>query len=367
VGDGWNSISNLFSSAFTRPAESRTFIWIDPSRADGVGGDLIPANEAYVSVTLARMMLKHSGVLWKEFYPVVHSFIELSREDANEVIIPFVSSSAMPQLTENGGRVIQQNIDLLKSTPYIGGNLNVGVGLFAAQSADYLKNLLDVLGSFSKVVGGTTISGALNVVEPLKDGVESLLGISGKINFKLGSINGFKPSESSPPISNPDEHRLIDGYYAAINVAEGTYSAHDLSFQDGVLRHPDSDGTLAEVAEEYLVYRISQSMEMPNWARIPGLFDARNDVLNAAINEGKESEKYRREVAAFKTAVTRNVDLVRSDRVRIIIGMERDVDEIMSGAPIELHEDQDPDVVLASMVAKGPSIEEARKIELETL
>ena len=138
---------------------------VQPEAAGGIGGNVLAPGLCYVRVSLAKMRLQFSGRLWKDFYPVAQSSIELSRENANRITVPFVvDPGTIANLAHDNGQVIEaSNIDLLPTTPYIGGGINVALSLSSAVSKDYLQNALDLLTSLSSVVGGTTLTSAATV------------------------------------------------------------------------------------------------------------------------------------------------------------------------------------------------------------
>lgn len=106
---------------------------------------------------------------------------------------------------------------------------------------------------------------------------------------------------------------------------------------------------------------------MPHWSRISGLNDSRKTVLDAAISSGTASDDYKEQLAAFKRLIVANADLVRTDRVRIIRGLEAEAASIVSGnAPVELHSSEDADDALARTAALGSSLEESRATPLDS-
>ncbi len=372
MGGAWETIKSLFSSGLREESKPRTFAMIKPERAPGSSGRALPEGQCYVKVTLARMQLRDSRFLNREYYPVVHSFVELSRQGADRVTVPFIAGPA--QLSDLGKGeeqvILAKNVDLIGPTPYIGGNLNIAIGLCAAVAKDYLDNLLGVLGSISGVVGGTALTGVLSVIEPLKDGAESLLGMSAQVKLKVGVVNGFSPTTARDTggSANANEYQLLDGYYALINVDENNGIGDWLYFEDGRLLAEYDTGERLPVHEDHLVFRISQYESMPDWSRIPGLNKIRTAVIDAAINEGLNSKAYQEQFAAFKRNVVANADLVKADRVRIVQGLEDEASEFARGeAPVELHAEADPGQTLAATAARGPSVRDAWSISLSSL
>lgn len=333
----------------------RTFGMIKPSRADGFGGTEITPNEAYVTVAVTRMQLTYGRELFKEYYPVVHSFIEMDREGSDSPIVPFVAGPGqLAELTRsNESRIVFGNIPVLGPTPYIGGDLKLAAALCAVESKDYLDNLLGVLGSISGIVGGTALSTALTFIEPLKAGAEKLLGMSDDVEVKVGLVHNFGQGSTEIPGGGTGGSALVDGYFAVVNVDEKLDWGRWLHLIGGRLHVEYKDGAILPVEQDHAVIKISQNPTLPQWSRIKGLDELRKSVLGAALDDGLKSDDYREALGAFKKAVIANGDLVRSDRVAIVRGIEKEAADYATDPPVELQVAEDEDVALARTAELG--------------
>lgn len=352
----WDKIKDLFARGLHSKPAPRTFAMIRPDRApDRFGGHRLLPNECYVRISVARMQLTYDRVLYKDYYPVVHSFVELSREGAGNPVVPFVVGPAnlaeLSQSHEN--QILIQNVPILSETPYIGSDVKLALALCATQSNDYLKNLLDILGSMSKIVGGVSLTTAMTVIEPLKSGAESLLGLNEKVTMKIGLINTFKQA-TSDLMTNSAEDALLDGYYALVNIRESENFGNWLHFHDGQLLVECAGQKYLPVTADHIVFQISQTPKMESWSRIAGLNDAKLKVFNAGLATGAESADYKEAVIAFKQLVVANADLVQADRIAIIRGLDKMVSDILNGrAPLEPQGKEDVDAALAEMAELG--------------
>jgi hypothetical protein len=371
----WDAVKSVIGKGLRDQAQPRTFTMVKPENAGGVGGNPIEPHRCYVKVSIARMQLKDARFLHKVYYPIVHSFVELSRQGADRVTIPYVAGPAQLSDLAKGSEevVLAKNVDVCGPAPYIGGEINVAIGLCAAVAKDYLDNLLGVLGSLSGVVGGTALTSALNVIEPLKSSAESLLGRSDDVQLKVGLINTFSPTGvASADGGNTNQGQLLDGFYALVNVDEAEAYGPRLHFEDGQLLRVDGDQR-RPITEDHLVFQISQYDAMPDWSRFPALAAVRLAVLKAAATEGLEGDDYRKQFGAFKGAVLENADLVASDRVIIIRGLEEEA-KAYAGGPQPSASRRGPASTtpslaegLAATAKRGPSVAEAWSIELASL
>jgi len=120
--------------------QDRTEDWVFAPIASPSGEErqLVPVEEAYVSVILrsARIVNVRSGLT--RFYGVVHSLARLphlSGEDAEFATV------AVPTLlkeldSKHIDRIVQTNHRLLGPAPYVGGDLQLEVGLLSVAAAD---------------------------------------------------------------------------------------------------------------------------------------------------------------------------------------------------------------------------------------
>ena len=371
--DAFERIRNVFQ----RPTNERTFAMIAPERAGNRGGTPIEPKKAYVQFRLRRMRLRYAGFLHKEFYPVVHSFVEVSRKGANRVTVPYVAGPGQLSELDKGEEqvILTQNVDLIGPTPYIGGTVNLAVGLCAAQAKDYLSNLVGVMGSLSDVLGTNPLTSVLAIVEPLKGAAESFLGLDGQVQLKIGTTNGFAEPrgdarDNAGDNTNSDESVLVDGLYALVAVPEKDGWGPWFQWAGGELRVQFNNGKVTPVEHDYLVFEITQSPEMPDWSRLPDLNKKAETVQTVAAKDGLDADSYREAFAALKVAVIESADLIDSDRVRIIRGTEKqakDLSDRLGEPPDGLGLRGEKATALGRAVDAGPSIEMARTLKPESL
>jgi hypothetical protein len=336
----WKDVTKAFKSLLTdRPVE--------PSFGP-VDDDQLPAPESlvagasYLTITVARMQLEYSRLGWATYYPAVQSYVELSRYGANEITIPSIAGPE--QLASEGARsaslVLVRDVPVLTATPYLGGPVRVAIGLFATKSNDYMNNLLSILESVSGVIGGASLTAALDVIEPLKAGVEALFGLNEDVALQVGVETSFEP--------------VATGYYAIVD-APGLTS---FRYRDGKLYSVNPDKGLTEVTQDHVVFKIGKVEHMDQWAKIPGLYAAQQKVIEAASSvKGLGSDEYRDHLGAFKVAVSGNADLVDRDRHDIIAGLIETAKRYAEGnAPVTTHAAKEPEEALQELAEVGRGI-----------
>lgn len=319
-------LKNLWKKAAHGASRPMTATWIPADRAGGVGGESLVPNESYVQITVKRMFLRDARNFWKEKSPVAHSFVSLQREGAGEVTIPFiVDAGKLGEIDPDAAQlIIVKNIDVMPPTPYIGESIEVGIGLCAAVSRDYLKNLLGVLGSLSAVVGSTPLTSALNIVPTLKDAAEQFLGIGDDVELRIGVVNGFNPNVGADADGSIDMAALKTGVYALVAAPADSNIQKVLEYRDGELLYRASDAQLYRVEFDHLVFEISQSKERSAWGAFSDLLTQKKVVLDAASNGNlDENQAYKDAMAVFKKTVVGSADLTEVDRIRIWKGLEK--------------------------------------------
>jgi len=376
--DPWALINKVFHPT----TMVRTFAMVAPEHAGGIGGRPVRPREAYVQVRMKLMRLQYDGFVTKRFYPVVHSFVDMSRKGAGRLTVPYVAGPGQLAELDTGQQqvIVSKNVDLIGPTPYIGGTVNVALGLCAAEAKDYLDNLVGVMGSISSVIGTNPLTAVLPMIEPLKGAAEAFLGLDGQVQLKLGVTNGFAeapasapaPDQAAPapaPAPNLDGSNLFDGIYAVVGVDENQGWGPWLHWENGQLRVEMSGVGVQPVTLDHIVFELTQASEMPDWERMPDLNARAEAVMTIAARDGVDASGYRDAFAALKIAVIESPDLIDSDRVRIVRGVEARAKQLALGTPapdgaLGL---QGAGPALARAVRSGPSVEDARLINPDSL
>jgi hypothetical protein len=139
-------------------------------------GEVEPES-AYLSMFLrsARIVDVRRGL--KRFYAVVHSTIKLPHRTGDASFSVVVAPAALRDIdTDRLDRVIQLNQRLLGPVPYVGGDLEIEVGLFSVATSDLVGPYLELLETLSRTAGVAFIGSALPFVGPIVHGINLLAG-----------------------------------------------------------------------------------------------------------------------------------------------------------------------------------------------
>lgn len=130
----------------------------------------IKSDSEYISIVLKSMRVVNVRVGFSKFYTTVHSYISLSHASGTRA--NFYVCTTPGQLEEfdksNVDRIININKRLLGPVPYVGGDLNLELGLFSIKSADLIKPFVSLLTDISNLAGVSFIKAAEPYVAPLK-------------------------------------------------------------------------------------------------------------------------------------------------------------------------------------------------------
>jgi hypothetical protein len=315
----WSTVSGLVRDGWTESSETRTFTYIPSAKTDKTGGRQPADAEAYVQLYVTRAHLKNAREGWKTYAPVVQTTVSMVAPGGDREI-PFVVGTTRFKDVARRDALFFENVAVTPPVPYLGGNLKLLAGVIGVARNDYAKALVGLLGSMSEAIGGQALSTALGVINPLKTGVEGLLGLSDK-QLKVGIETELSPDTSA------DGSFLQSGYFAIVDFPESPQFLESLHVKDGKLMEGSR-----EVSEDYLLMRLAvlEKLGKEEWRKFATLETLAAEVRKAAI----EGRNFQPALRAFKIAVLASGDLIHSDQVRIYKGVESSAKRLAGdGAP----------------------------------
>jgi hypothetical protein len=268
---------------------------------------LVP-RESYVHITLERMHLRQGRRLWTSRRPVLHSFV-MADVPGGRYEVPMVAGpGALEQLSDGeGDRVVIGRLSLLGPTPFVGGDLEMTCGLFTVTARDFAGDLLNLASSVSSAIGVEPVGAALKLVDPIKRGLEQLLGAS-DAELVLGLRRSLRGNDGASPAT---------GYL--VLAGESIEPGSRLSVAaDGRLLDAESS---AEVDDDYFVLRVGSLDRRDDWQAMAELHVAWEEASRAAV--AGEKERLGRATAAFAQVVVSSSQLIESDQVRLILALRQ--------------------------------------------
>lgn len=285
----------------------------------GTGGrprpQQVEPGAGYLSILLRSAQLTHARRGLDRFHAVVHSVVTLPSDLGPA---QFSTVVAPPEIgPRNAGRTdryLQSDHRLLGPVPYIGGALEIQVGLFAVPSSELAQPYISLLHKLGEQAGLPFVSAAQPFVEPLVQGINLLAGGGRGSVLEIGLDLTQSPARQSRVVvlRTPQQEAVQQG------VALGA---------DGVSLVDGSGRMLQD--QSALILEVLVQDRRPDWPSIPELASAfervRQDYrLARRADLDRSLEDFRR------IAMT-CVDLLPRDRRAAVSRVQREISE--SGPP----------------------------------
>jgi hypothetical protein len=243
-------------------AEDWVYGWLGPEQVPaGTPSANVEQDAAYLNIFLksARIVNVREGL--RTFYGAVHSFTRLPQRSTNTAEFNVVTTPSELKNVDAGGidRVIQINQRLLGPVPYVGGDLEIEIGLFSVAASNLAAPYLTLLESLSKTAGVSFISSAIPLAGPILEGVKLLTGSDRDVRLEIGLS-----------ITDPEPRQ---GYCIAMRAPKDAVKLAELRLDPSDFRLLGTDGRALR-DYPYMVIEVSSVPQRPDWFKIPELAKA---------------------------------------------------------------------------------------------
>jgi hypothetical protein len=311
---------NTLRRLFVDEAAQRLYVHIPNSHLS----DPLPAADfepdaSYLRLWLNDMYLARRRVLYQTRYPMVHAYCNFLYRGQMEEVPLIVGPSQIEGLSAATDRVLNLNYRLIGPIPFRGGEVEILLGLFALEAAEYGSQLLDMLGAISEATGRGEFRLGLQLLGLLKRGVEALFGLN-KVKPQLGIHDTFTAVPSGP-------HQLRPGYRVVMDVTAGQVEPEQLWIKNGRLFHGQNmaHATPFEGADYFLFY-IEKMDRRDDFSSLETIHAAWEEVIAKAWQASDEESELA--YTTFKGAVLASPDLIWKDQVRLIETLTKKVRQI---------------------------------------
>lgn len=315
----WNNI------AYTK-ATDWTFAPLAPEQTpDATPTRVIAADTQYLHVFLRSLRLAHVRKGLHKFFGTVHSFLTLPHWADQQAAFHVVTTptSLRDVEADHLDRIIVMNQRLLGPIPYRGGDLNVDLGLFSVQSTDLAAPFIGLLETLASTAGVSYVQAAAPFVEPIRHGIDLLLGVGNASTLEIGVSTRFPAPQT--------------GYYLVMRAPKGAIDISKLRIGPDY-RVTSTTGQSLE-PYPYLVFSIEASDTRDDWYSIPELVSAYQE-LNAAVRSA-DSGRVKAALAVFRRAALTCPDLLARDAHNIVSKVEQQVHSTLDRINIALAPLQD--------------------------
>jgi hypothetical protein len=142
----FGAVLHWFQDRFQRDAAHRLAHFLPDGDAP------LKAGEHYFRLWLDEMFLTNERKWFAEWHPAVHSAVTFSIGDQkDQVITRIAGASTLKDVDDQHlNRVVTQTLNLTELMPFNGGTIRINAALLAMKGSDDVRQLIDVLGEFSK-------------------------------------------------------------------------------------------------------------------------------------------------------------------------------------------------------------------------
>lgn len=171
------------------------------------------ADDAYFELRLAEQFLRDRREYHQGFIPVTLLLTEFIYEGQRRSFPFVVGPSLLQDLEQLEGdeRVRYRNTRAAGPIPYRGDNVDLFVGLFRVKTKDWAKQALSLLESVGKAFDTSKLTSFISITNPLVDSIESFLGMSDDMQFRIGQRDSY-----TDPVGNNPATQFRAGYFVMI-------------------------------------------------------------------------------------------------------------------------------------------------------
>jgi hypothetical protein len=271
-------------------------------------------DQAHYVLRLREMYVKYARILWRKYYPVLHSYTKMGKAEEHAVAGP-------GQLRELGDsnldRIVNLNHRLCGPTPYRGEEVEVLVGLYSVPGQDALKALVKTVGDIASL-GGIALGQVPQIAELVKSGVESIVGLD-TATLQLGIHDAFFKN-------NP----LKPGVYVGVNAPANEVTFDQLWFKDGHLLKGRSPQVAKPYEDhDYMVLAVESHQTRDDWRSLPPVVEYEPKFHEILARNGPSPDEKRQQLGAlwgsFQQAILAAPYLTEPDRDNIAASISADL------------------------------------------
>lgn len=282
---------------------------------DPKGSSPVGVNDGYLNITLRSMRIVNVRRFTSKFYGVVHSHVSLGHLSGEDAVFQNVTTpSELKKIDpKNLDRIIAVNMPIVEQVPYRGGNVKLEMGLFSVKETDLAGPFIDLLESMARQAGVGVVSAAIPFVQPLKKGIDAIIGTDSDTILEIGVSTNFDPPKTGwfVVMRAPKESNIVPSL---------SVTPHDFRLVVKTDGQPLKD-------YPYMVFTISHSRQRNDWFKLPYLKETYQKIREA-LREGKYTDA-EDQIVIFRRAALTSGDLLSEDANRIVGLVEEEVRKVM--------------------------------------
>jgi hypothetical protein len=319
-----------WSELFVQKSEDWIFSPLDSSQVpdEPKSRTALTTDEVYLTITVKSMRVVKVRVLTSKFYGVVNAFTSINHSSGSVATFQTVTTPSELQKVDakNIDKVIQSNIPLVGPVPYRGEKVSLELGLFSVKEEDLAAPFIKLLETMSRTAGVSVLSNTIPYVQPIKEGIEALIGTSDSTSLNIGVSTSWNPP--------------VTGWYLVMACPKDDANVNEFMVTANDYRLVDKNTNRSVKDYSYLVFTITASQQRQDWFLLPYLKETYSQ-LQAAVKNGKRTEAEELLVIFKRYALTSD-DLLFNDAERIVKLVEDKAKMIMSATMVSLGDEEMP-------------------------
>ncbi|MEM5385074.1 hypothetical protein VSR68_15935 [Paraburkholderia phymatum] len=307
--DFFEQVQHIWSNIKGHSAPLPALAVVPPERCwpEGSAGARIRRDEAYFTLRVNEMYLDLNRQWYAVYDPLVLVVTEFNH-GRQRVTVPYVVGPNLIR-KQNGEQSPKHGTVVLDTRvagpfPYRGGDVDISIGFYQVQHANYAKTLLSMIERVSDLVGGAFQIGVVaKTGAALLEGVDELLNIQGTV-----MLTGLRLSLATSAMDP-----LTTGFCAMV-APPVPQETNALIVRDRRLwiRDAGASGEIPYRASDYVLLSITGSASRDDESLGPFL-DMKNDALNALWDGADGPERAKANLITAYQQMRKSPDITASE------------------------------------------------------
>jgi hypothetical protein len=299
--------------------KSKDFVYAEipvDKTSTGLGRTPLVPKAGYIRIFLKTWRIDNIREGWKGFYGAVHGSISTPRVGGGTVDVDAFTSPNQLQNADpkHANRIISTNFPVFGPVPYVGGDLDLKIGLFSIKSADLSGPFIDVLSTIAGAAGGGAyVAAAKPFIDPLKKGIEALTGTANDTRLEIGLVRTYNAPTS--------------GYFAVVRADASQIDKSKLRIDNDEHLVNDSDGTPIK-DYPYFVFTIESTTQHDTWYDIPDLQQPYAELKTIVDDDRSTPAILKSAYSRFRKKVKLSPYLIPVDTERVLAEVKKLIAEV---------------------------------------
>jgi hypothetical protein len=281
----------------------------------------VTAGRHYYKIWLADMFLKDDRAWGSSWYPAVVASVQLKFGNKTQELTHVAGETTLKNFDRRAVRKgVSLNHEITDLLPFNGGTVRMEAALLAMEGKNGVKNLLKVLGDFSKLLVVPELSSALAVAGPLANGVAELVGAT-------DAHPELRMEDTWTGTDVGGVNILLGGYFVVISAQSGEIPPQELSVRGSRLYRGKDELT----GYHYMLFRVDTTEFRDDWDSLTSISEAYEQAVSAlesAADQTDEELKKKLKADAEKKFNAARLAATRAPELTSIVGRNQVVTKL---------------------------------------